>query len=212
VIVVLTAMLVAPFAGVGVPTAGGVLTRKSLLVPVCAPAEFVAVMWNVPELLIVTLVDSAPETKAPLVPPPAESVPFDVMFTVPVKPVAVLLFASSAVMWMVNAVPGFCVGIVPSVLELTVKLATGPGLPVALNVVVSAPAVAVRVLEPTTVPSVQLPTVAKPLASVVCVPPVTLPPPDATAKVTLTPDFGLPFASVMRTLGAVATADPAVAD
>ena len=51
---------------------------------------------------------------------------------------------------------------------------------------------AVRVLAPTVVPSVQLPTVAMPEASVVAGEPVTEPPPEATVKVTLTPGTGLP--------------------
>ncbi len=43
-------------------------------------------------------------------------------------------------------------------------------------------------------------------------PPVIEPPPEATAKVTATPDTGLLFASVTSTLGAMATAVPTVAD
>jgi hypothetical protein len=57
-------------------------------------------------------------------------------------------------------------------------------------------------------PSVQLPTVAIPLALVVAVPPVTLPPPPVTVKVTVTPLIGLFNASFTITLGAVATAAP----
>ena len=61
-------------------------------------------------------------------------------------------------------------------------------------------------------PSVQLPTVAMPLALVVVERPVALPPPLATAKVTFTPVIELPPASFTITLGAVVTAVPAVAD
>src|SRR5688572_30038481 len=43
-----------------------------------------------------------------------------------------------------------------------------------------------------TFPRVQLPTAATPAALVVAAPPVTDPAPDTTAKVTDTPDFGLP--------------------
>ena len=64
---------------------------------------------------------------------------------------------------------------------------------------------------PAVVPSVQLPTVAIPEAFVVCVPPVRLPPPVATAKVTETTGTGLLFASRTITDGGVATAVPAVA-
>jgi hypothetical protein len=73
------------------------------------------------------------------------------------------------------------------------------------------PLVAVREFGPGVLPNVQLPTVAMPLAFVVALPPDTLPPPDATAKLTLTPFTGLPPASFTITLGGVATADPAFA-
>ena len=72
--------------------------------------------------------------------------------------------------------------------------------------------VAVTVFEPAVVPNVQLPTVAMPLAFVVTDALVSEPPPVATANVTFTPATGLLFASFMMTLGAVATAEPAVAD
>src|SRR4051812_31310683 len=90
--------------------------------------------------------------------------------------------------------------------------AAEPTVPVAVNVADSEPAFAVRVFGPTVTPSVQLPTVAIPLAFVVAVPPVTLPPPVATVNVTVAPGTGLPFASLMSTDGAVATAVPAIAD
>ena len=57
----------------------------------------------------------------------------------------------------------------------------GPAMPAAVNVALPAELVAVNVLVPAVVPSVQLPTVATPLAFVVAVPPVIDPPPDATA-------------------------------
>ena len=77
---------------------------------------------------------------------------------------------------------------------------------------VSDPLVAVNVFVPAVVPNVQLVTVAIPLALVVtAVVGLTVPPPLATAKVTLTPLTGLLLASVTITLGAVATALPAVA-
>src|SRR5574341_323176 len=72
-------------------------------------------------------------------------------------------------------------------------------------------AVAVSVFVPATVPSVQLPTVAIPAASVVCVAPVTLPPPEAAANVTDTPATGLLYWSWTRTAGATVTALPTVA-
>ena len=74
--------------------------------------------------------------------------------------------------------------------ENFVRLVAGPAVPVAVNVTGlpwSEPDVAVRVLVPAVLPSVQLPTVAMPLALVVCSAPVMLPPPDAGANVTPTP-------------------------
>ena len=90
-----------------------------------------------------------------------------------------------------------------------------PTVPVAVNVTGepdSVPLVAVIVLEPTVVPSVQLPTAAMPLAFVVADKSVPEPPPVATANVTETPETAFPFTSLTMTLGAVPTADPAVAD
>ena len=54
-------------------------------------------------------------------------------------------------------------------------------------------AVAVSVLLPAAGPSLQLPTVAMPLAFVVALPPVTFPPPEATANVTPRPGTGFPY-------------------
>src|SRR3954471_20398193 len=91
-------------------------------------------------------------------------------------------------------------------------IAAEPATPVAVNVTCNAPAVAVSVLGPAVAPSVQPPTVAIPLAFVVAVPSVTLPPPVVAVNVTVAPDTGLLFASLTSTAGIVATADPAVAD
>ena len=68
--------------------------------------------------------------------------------------------------------------------------------------------VAVSVLVPPAEPSVQLPTTAPPLESVVCVAPVTLPPPEVTVNCTDTPATGLAKASRTSTRGDV----PTVAD
>src|ERR1035437_758615 len=95
------------------------------------------------------------------------------------------------------------------------KYATGvPGRAVALNTSgePARPAdVAVSVFGPDAVPITQLPTVATPLAFVVCMPPVTLPPPVATANVTATTPTGLLNGSFAITLGAVATCAATVA-
>src|SRR5205823_480286 len=72
--------------------------------------------------------------------------------------------------------------------------------------------VAVSVFGPAVALSVQLPTVATPLALVVCLPPVIVPFPGATANVTATCATGFPFASFTITDGGVLTAVPAVAD
>src|SRR5690348_4610347 len=73
-------------------------------------------------------------------------------------------------------------------------------------------AVAVMVFAPAAVPSVHDVTAAIPFAPVVTgVVGATVPPPEATAKVTATPLTGLPFTSFTITDGAVATALPAVA-
>ena len=90
-----------------------------------------------------------------------------------------------------------------------------PAVPVAVNVTgepTMLPLVAVNVFDPAVVPNVQLPTVAMPLAFVVADKSVPDPPPEATANMTETPETGLPFASIIMTLGAVATAEPAAAD
>jgi hypothetical protein len=88
-------------------------------------------------------------------------------------------------------------------------------MPVAVNVTglpVRDPEVAVSVLVPAVVPSVQLVTAAIPLLFVVtAVVGTTVPPPDATANVTLVPATGLLKASRTRTAGGVATAVPTVA-
>ena len=96
---------------------------------------------------------------------------------------------------------------------VTTNLLAAPAVPVAVKVTEppTPAAVAVSVLAPAAGPRVQRPMVATPEASVVGVVPVTEPPPEATAKVTMTPETGLPPASVTLTDGAVATAAPAVA-
>src|SRR5437588_857791 len=109
---------------------------------------------------------------------------------------------------------------VPAVADWLVGLfaaivAAAPAVPVAVKVTglpVSDPDVAVRVLLPAVALSVQLPTVATPLAFVVWLPPVTVPFPEATPKLTATPPTGLLNASVTTTDGAIGTAVPAGAD
>src|SRR4051812_33307939 len=92
-----------------------------------------------------------------------------------------------------------------------VMFAGAPAVPVAVNVAVSEPVVAVNVFAPAVAPTVHVPSVAMPDALVVVAAPVTLPPPLATANVTFTPATGLLLASVISTAGAVASAVPTVA-
>src|SRR5439155_914737 len=97
---------------------------------------------------------------------------------------------------------------------MAIELAA-PAVPVAVKVTglpVSVPDVAVRVFGPAVGPRVHDVTAAIPFAFVgTGVVGLTVPPPEATAKVTLTPATGLPFASRTVTAGATSTAVPAVA-
>src|SRR5207244_11545798 len=79
---------------------------------------------------IVTLCEvSTPAVNAAVV-PPADNVPVDVMVAVPVNPVTVLLFASRAVILMLNAVPAVCVPMAPPPAASTRKLLSAPGFTV----------------------------------------------------------------------------------
>src|SRR5207237_486853 len=104
--------------------------------------------------------------------------------------------------------------IVPGAAATSERAALGaPAVPVAVKVIglpFTPGAVAVSVFWPAAVPSVQVPTVAMPPASVVWLAPVMLPFPAVTAKVTATPGTGLPLASFTITEGAICTAVPAV--
>jgi len=93
-----------------------------------------------------------------------------------------------------------------------IMVAGGPAMPVAEKVTETSPAiVAIRVFAPTVGPSVQLLTRARPSRSVVWEGPVSRPDPVPTSKVTGTPATGGPAGSRMRTVGGVATEDPATA-
>src|SRR5205823_13799840 len=84
-----------------------------------------------------------------------------------------------------------------------------PAVPVAVNVIglpFTPGAVAVSVSWPATVPSVQLPTAAMPLALVVWLAPVMLPLPAPTANVTDTLGTEFPSTSFTITAGGGATA------
>src|SRR5207302_1277512 len=94
-------------------------------------------------------------------------------------------------------------------------VAAVPAVPVALKVTglpLKPVEVAVSVFGPAVALSVQLPTVATPLALVVWLAPVIVPFPGATANVTATCATGFPFPSFTITDGGDVTAVPAVAD
>src|SRR6185503_12431677 len=61
----------------------------------------------------------------------------------------------------------------------------------------------------TPAPNVQLDTVARPDALVICVAPVRLPPPAVTANTTVTPAIGAPPASRTSTVGEAPAGEPA---
>src|SRR5205807_1743837 len=108
---------------------------------------------------------------------------------------------------------------VPAVADWRVGLfaaivAAVPAVPVALKVTglpLKPVEVAVSVFGPAVALSVQLPTVATPLALVVWLAPVIVPFPGATANVTATCATGFPFASFTITDGGEPTAVPTVA-
>jgi hypothetical protein len=140
--------------------------------------------------------------------------PPDAMANVTATPATGLLFASRTI------TDGGVATAVPTVADWPLPAFTAiepavPAVPVAVNVTglpLSVPDVAVRVFVPAVGPKVQLVTAATPLAFVVtAVVGLTVPPPEATAKVTGTPATGLLNASRTITPGGVATAVPAVA-
>jgi hypothetical protein len=84
---------------------------------------------------------------------------------------------------------------------------------VAVNVTGGKPAtVAVIVFTPADGPSVQLPTVATPLAFVVAAAPVSEPPPPVTANVTATDASAFPASAITVTPGRTDTACPGAPD
>src|SRR5881396_2383946 len=110
---------------------------------------------------------------------------------------------------MATAVPTVAACVSPAWI---VSCVAAPAMAVAVNVTgVAVPAVAVSVLAPADVPSVQDVIVAIPLASVMTAVGLTVPLPDATAKRTGTPAVGLSNWSRTSTAGGVATAVPTVA-
>ena len=89
---------------------------------------------------------------------------------------------------------------------LTTIVAAAAGTPVAWNVTLPTLAVAVSVFAPAVSPSVQEAAVATPLAFVFTGVLLVEPPPEATAKVTATPETALPKLSATKAAGAVESA------
>ncbi|HVN74204.1 MAG TPA: hypothetical protein VMT44_06405 [Methanoregula sp.] len=173
---------------------------------VAEPAEFDNVRVHEPgvtpmrlKLRIISVEVSVDAVAAPVIgdEPVCESV--TVVAPLPVSPVPVISIVCQAPL---DALVGEIVVI------------TGePAVPVAVKVTAVIPVtVAVRVFDPAVVPSVHPATEATPFDPVVVDPPDTLPPPEAMAKITVTPLTGLLFASFTITLGGVATAVPTAAD
>src|SRR6266699_3284544 len=121
-------------------------------------------------------------------------------------PFASFTITDGGVLTAVPAVADWLVGLFAAI------VAAAPAVPVAVKVTGlpdKVPELAVNVFEPAVALSVQLPTVATPLALVVWLAPVIVPFPGATANVTATCATGFPFASFTITDGGVLTAVPA---
>src|SRR5437879_5060872 len=146
-----------PFGSVSTLTlfAGPVVKVKALLVPVSVPDVRVEVIVKFPVFENVTLCEpNTPFVKAAVVPPPAESVPVDVIPTVPAKPGTVFPNVSRAVTLIANETPAACVGIFPPADDSTRKLSSGPGVTESVPefVAVSTPEVAWIAADPTICP------------------------------------------------------------
>jgi hypothetical protein len=165
----------------------------ALSVPVATPLVFVDALGCV-RLFPVPVAESTTVALGIGLPPASLAVTVMVATLAPVLAVSGVVGEATTVDWVALTVP---------VMPVAVKVTGLPVRPVA---------VAVSVLLPAPVPRVQLPIAAMPLALVVAgfVPP-RLPPPEATANVTLVPDTGLLNASRTMTDGGVATAVPTVA-
>jgi hypothetical protein len=141
-------------------------------------------------------------------PPVAESTTVAPLIGLPPASLAVtvivlVLLPELAVMEMGAALTVDCVALTVPVMPVAVNVTGLPVRPVA---------VALRVLVPATVPRVHVVTAATPLLPVTtAVVGTTVPPPEASANVTLVPDTGLLNASRTMTDGGVATAVPTVA-
>src|SRR5437588_655412 len=172
----------------------------AVAVVVCVPKSIPSVR-NVCACPFASVVDVAGSTD----PPP------DAAAHVTVTPATGFPFAS-----LTSTMCGVCRRVATCPVRLSPELfaivAAGPAVPVAVKVTglpVSDPELAVKLFEPAVALSVQLPTVATPLALVVWLAPVIVPFPGAAANVTATCATGFPFASFTITEGGELTAVPA---
>src|ERR1017187_280468 len=100
----------------------------------------------------------------------------------------------------------------PAPIVVSAIRVANPGTPVALTNMGDNPLTLTRrMLRPWVGPRVQPPRVATPFAFVVAVPPVMVPPPESTVKVTVAPATGLPAAFLTMTAGVTGTAAPGAA-
>ena len=157
------------------------------LVPVKAVVVAVTVVTVPATVCVVNTTVAMPLSFVVLVPVAKDPFTFDfvqVTTSLAVSRALPLASASCALIVTVDPAAGL------EMLEVTMYLLASPHVPVALKVSgePTRPArVAVSVLTPAVVPSVQLPTVAIPAELVVAASSVAEPPPVSTAKVTLTP-------------------------
>src|SRR5437867_2949301 len=135
---------------------------------------------------IVTMCGASRPAVTAAVVPPADNVPVDVMVAVPVNPVTVLLFASRAVILMLNAVPAVCVPMAPPPAFSTRKLFSAPGFTVNALLVPLDPLVAVSVKLPV-FEIVTLCEASTPDANAAVVPPADSVPVDVMVAVPLNP-------------------------
>jgi hypothetical protein len=187
-------------------------------VPIVAVAVKTAV--SEPELAVSELAPAlVPRVQLPTVATPLELLVCDPPVTLPPPAVTANVTAAPATgFWFASlmmteggiatATPAEAVCASPAVLVIE---AAAPAAEVAVNVTgVRLPVDAMSVFVPMLVPRVQPPTVAIPEELVVAAAPVTEPPPVPTLNATGTPLIGLPFWSLTKTEGWVATAAPAV--
>src|SRR5207249_30017 len=168
------------------------LTVNALLVPL---DPLVAVSVKLPVFEIVTLCEaSTPALNAAVVPRSEERRVGNVRVAVPVKPVNVMLYASCAVILVLNADPAVCVAIAPPTAASTRKLFSTPGFTVNALLVPLDPLVAVSVKLPV-FEIVTLCEASTPALNAAVVPPADSVPVDVMVAVPVNPVTVLLFTS-----------------